>query len=82
VKIDGSYVKDIHKNKDNEYFVKTLLELAQNFNLETVAEMVSCSEVHKVLNKYDIDYYQGFHFGFPSIQIPYDEEDGNQSKIA
>ncbi|HEY4114017.1 MAG TPA: bifunctional diguanylate cyclase/phosphodiesterase, partial [Rhizomicrobium sp.] len=38
VKIDGSYVKGLASSPDNQLFVKSLVELARNFNLQTVAE--------------------------------------------
>src|SRR5262249_40515451 len=40
VKIDGVFVKDLAQSADNRFFVKTLLDFAQGFGLQTVAEFV------------------------------------------
>ena len=40
VKIDGSYVKDLSQSPENQVFVRTLVGLAKNFDMKTVAEWV------------------------------------------
>ena len=40
VKIDGAFVENLEPAPDNQLFVRTLVELAKNFKLETVAEWV------------------------------------------
>ncbi len=67
VKIDGAYVKNLSSSPDNQLFVRTLVELAKNFKLETVAEWVSSEEDAELLAAFGVDYFQGFHFGTPEI---------------
>ena len=67
VKIDGSYVKGLTQSRDNQIFVRTLVDLAQNFNLKTVAEWVGSDEEAEMLQGFGVDYFQGFHFGEPSL---------------
>jgi len=67
VKIDGSYVKDLSSSPDNQLFVRTLVELAKNFELETVAEWVGTEEDAKLLAGFGVDYFQGFFFGMPDV---------------
>ncbi len=67
VKIDGSYVKDLSASPDNQIFVRTLVELARNFNLKTVAEWVASDEDAALLEGFGVDYFQGFHFGEPVL---------------
>jgi EAL domain-containing protein (putative c-di-GMP-specific phosphodiesterase class I) len=67
VKIDGSYVKNLSRSPDNQLFVRTLTELAQNFQLETVAEWVGSEEDADLLAKFGVDYFQGYYFGEPSL---------------
>ena len=67
VKIDGAYVKGLATSPENQVFVRTLLGLAQNFNLKTVAEWVSSDEEAAILEDMGVDYFQGFHFGEPNI---------------
>src|SRR5262245_38711338 len=67
VKIDGDYVKNLSTSPDNQLFVRTLVDLAKNFNLETVAEWVSSEEDAKLLLDIGVDYFQGFYLGQPTV---------------
>lgn len=66
VKIDGVFVKDLAHSADNQFFVKTLLDFAQGFGLQTVAEYVETGEVTKILMDMGVDYMQGYYFGKPA----------------
>ena len=63
VKIDGAFVKGLSSSPENQVFVRTLVGLAKNFNLHTVAE-----EDAKLLDSMGVDYFQGFFFGKPEIE--------------
>jgi diguanylate cyclase (GGDEF)-like protein len=65
VKIDGSFIRHYRDRPDNAVFVKTLVSLAKNFRLETVAEMVENRPTATELEALGIDYLQGYHFGRP-----------------
>ena len=67
VKIDGAYVEKLSQSPDNQLFVRTLVDLAKNFQLETVAEWVGSEEDAKLLAGFGVDYFQGFYFGEPDI---------------
>ena len=67
VKIDGSYVRGLSASPDNQIFVRTLVDLAKNFQLETVAEWVGSDEDAALLESFGVDYFQGFHFGEPVL---------------
>jgi diguanylate cyclase (GGDEF)-like protein len=67
VKIDGAYVRGLASSPDNQIFVRTLVELARNFNLKTVAEWVGSEEEADLLETFGVDYFQGYHFGEPII---------------
>ncbi len=67
VKIDGDYVKNLSTSPDNQVFVRTLVDLAKNFRLETVAEWVSSEEDAKLLLELGVDFFQGFYFGEPNV---------------
>jgi EAL domain-containing protein (putative c-di-GMP-specific phosphodiesterase class I) len=72
VKIDGAFVKDLMADKADQAFIRTMVDLARNFELETVAEWVGDEQSVQFLSQAGIDYLQGFHFGMP---IPADEYD-------
>lgn len=71
VKIDGSFIRNLRENKDNMLFVRTLLDLARNFNLETVAECVEHPEEAALLRDEGVHYLQGYAFGKPSLIRPW-----------
>jgi EAL domain-containing protein (putative c-di-GMP-specific phosphodiesterase class I) len=65
VKIDGAFVRDLMANKADQAFIRTMVELARSFELETVAEWVGDEPSVQFLSQAGIDYLQGFHFGMP-----------------
>ena len=71
VKIDGSFVRNIGDNPDNLLFVRTLIDLASNFDLLTVAECVETEAEAELLANEGVNYLQGYLFGAPSLQEPW-----------
>ncbi|MGE0766939.1 MAG: putative bifunctional diguanylate cyclase/phosphodiesterase [Hyphomicrobiaceae bacterium] len=65
VKIDGSFVKNLLAEPTNRVFIKTLVEIAQTFGLDTVAEWVADEETAKICADCGITHMQGFLFGQP-----------------
>ena len=74
VKIDGSFVRGVLEDEDNQMFVRTLLGLAKNLNLTTVAEFVSSDEEIDLLHSFGCDYVQGFHVGVPVLSPPWENK--------
>jgi len=72
VKIDGSYVKDLSRSPENQVFVRTLVGLARNFDIKTVAEWVGSDEDAALLQEFGVDYFQGFFFGEPELDPKWD----------
>jgi EAL domain-containing protein (putative c-di-GMP-specific phosphodiesterase class I) len=62
-------VKDLVSNRDNQFFVRTLVELAHNFNLPIVAEWVGNAEEVAMLREFGVEYLQGFYLGEPVMEI-------------
>jgi EAL domain-containing protein (putative c-di-GMP-specific phosphodiesterase class I) len=52
---------------ENQIFVRTLVDLARHFRLETVAEWVSSEEEATLLESLGVDFFQGNYFGEPKI---------------
>ncbi|GIK98919.1 MAG: GGDEF-domain containing protein [Alphaproteobacteria bacterium] len=71
VKIDGSFVRNLADNLDNQLFVRNLLGLADAFGLETVAECVETQEDAGFLVGEGVKYLQGYYFGRPSLDRPW-----------
>lgn len=70
VKIDGSFVENMLENKDDQIFVKALADLANQFNLDVVAECVGDEQTIEMLHGFGIKYLQGYHLGKPELALP------------
>ena len=62
LKIDKSFVDDVTAEGRAAAIVKTIIDMAHNFNLDVVAEGVESEEQLNILAKYQCELYQGFFF--------------------
>lgn len=69
VKMDGSYVRELHRSPQEQIFVKCLTEMVSGFNMTTVAEFVETEEILVVLKRLGVKYAQGYLIGKPSPVI-------------
>lgn len=69
VKIDGTFVKHLNENTEDQLFVKSIAQLCQGLNIETVAEFVENEEIVALLCEMGIDYGQGWHFARPAADL-------------
>ena len=69
IKIDGSMIKDITFNPDNEEVVKTIIDFAKKRHLKTIAEFVSSPEIFEKVLALGIDYSQGYYIGKPQPEL-------------
>lgn len=67
VKIDGSYVKNLPDNPDNQVFVRSMVGLARGLKLRTVAECVETEAEARALSAQGVDMFQGYFFGRPNV---------------
>lgn len=63
LKIDGSFIKGITRDRIDQSMVRMLAEVAKAAGLQTVAEYVQSAAALNLLKKYGIDYAQGFFVG-------------------
>jgi diguanylate cyclase (GGDEF)-like protein len=73
VKIDGSFIRDLADNPANMIFIRSLLDLARNFGLDTVAECVETMEQAELLRHEGVRYLQGWAFGKPQFEGPWEQ---------
>lgn len=71
VKIDGSFVRNLANNPDQQLFIRNLMGLAGTFGLETVAEFVENEADAKVLIDCGVHYLQGYYYGRPQFDRPW-----------
>lgn len=74
VKLDGSFCSNLSENQENQYFVRSLIDMARKFELKTIAEWVETPEDAEFLRKWGADYLQGNLFGKASLDIPWPAE--------
>jgi PAS domain S-box-containing protein len=66
LKIDIEFVRGLVESSANQHVVKAIVNLAQGFGCETIAEGVEDGETLELLREYGVDYGQGFHLGRPA----------------
>lgn len=69
IKIDGSLIQNLLKNKESKAIVESIVTFASKLNIKTVAEFVSSKEIFNEVNKLGINYSQGYFIGKPSLTI-------------
>ncbi len=65
LKIDQAFVRDITVDNNDAMIVKTIIEMAHNFDLDVIAEGVEDEEQSKFLLENGCTLFQGYLFGKP-----------------
>ncbi|HEV2227860.1 MAG TPA: EAL domain-containing protein [Steroidobacteraceae bacterium] len=65
LKIDGSFVRDVVKDKRAESMVRAIAELARSMSIITVAEYIETEAISNHVAGLGVDYGQGFAIGRP-----------------
>ena len=74
IKIDISFISELTKGKREKALVKTIIDLAHAFGMQTIAEGVETQEQYEILKELGCDMVQGFLFAKP---MPEEEIDKN-----
>jgi len=69
IKIDGTFIKDITKDKNSLIIVKTIVFYAKHSGFKTIAEYVHNKETYDVVKELGIDYAQGYYLYEPLKEI-------------
>lgn len=69
VKLDGSYIRNLNLNHDNQIFVESLSNMVQAFGMKTIAEFVEDQATLDKLTELGVTYAQGYHIGKPIPEL-------------
>ncbi|GAA3931624.1 bifunctional diguanylate cyclase/phosphodiesterase [Litoribacillus peritrichatus] len=65
LKVDRSYIRDVHLSKDNQFYIRSLVQIAHNLDIKVYAEGVETEEEYQVLKSLGLDGAIGYLFGKP-----------------
>jgi diguanylate cyclase (GGDEF)-like protein/PAS domain S-box-containing protein len=65
LKIDGSFVKDMVENANDDALVAAINQMSHTLGLQTIAEYTHSRAIVERLRELGVDYAQGYYFGQP-----------------
>lgn len=69
LKVEGEFISKIHCDSECRAFVKSIVSLAKELKIETVAECIEKKSCLATLRSMGIDYGQGYHIGRPGPEL-------------
>ena len=63
LKIDGAFAQNLSTSPDDRFFIRTLIDLARNLRIPTVAEWIEDEATACLLTDWGVEYLQGHLFG-------------------
>lgn len=70
LKIDGMFIRDLPQERDNQVFVRAIIEVARGMGKQTVAEFVEDGRTLLMLREMGVDMVQGYHLDRPKADHP------------
>ncbi len=61
IKIDQSFVRDLHMNADDQAITRAIINMAQSLGMRTIAEGVETAQQLGVLSRFGCDAIQGYY---------------------
>ena len=69
LKIDGSLIKNINKDKDCLELVKSILSFSKELKISTVVEFVHNEEIFNITKELGVNMFQGYYFSEPKSEV-------------
>ncbi|MCE2570637.1 bifunctional diguanylate cyclase/phosphodiesterase [Motilimonas eburnea] len=60
LKIDGSYIRQLEQHKDNQFFLKTLVQIAHGIDTKVIAEHIETQQELDTAKELLVDGFQGY----------------------
>jgi diguanylate cyclase (GGDEF)-like protein len=67
VKIDGIFIRDLARNREDRIFVKAITDMAHGMGKRVTAEFVENEAIYRILGELGVDHAQGFFLGRPEL---------------
>ncbi len=80
LKIDGQFIRNIHRDPDNAALTAALLSIGRHFQMFTVAEAVETPEEARFLMNLGVDCLQGYLFGAASLRPAFADVTARQKR--
>lgn len=82
LKIDGQFIRNIHRDPDNAALTAALLSIGKHFHMFTVAEAVETPEEAQFLINLGVDCLQGFLFGAAALRPAFLDREIRQKRAS
>lgn len=69
IKIDGSFVRNLHVDEDDRLFVRAIVDLAKGLKIACIAEFVENGHIIEILQELGVELGQGFHIAKPAPEF-------------
>jgi diguanylate cyclase (GGDEF)-like protein len=69
IKIDGTFIKGLSKDKSHQLIVKSIVDFAKKSGIKTIAEHVETQDIYDIVKSLGVDYSQGYFMGKPSLSL-------------
>ena len=69
LKIDGMFIRNLPSSREDQVFVRAIVEVARGLGKKTVAEFVGDAETLQLLVQIGVDYAQGYYLSRPMAEI-------------
>ncbi|TKI57074.1 EAL domain-containing protein [Brevibacillus antibioticus] len=73
IKIDASFIRDIHHNQESQAIVKAIVTIAQSLNMNVIAEGIELHDQVAALKENGCDHGQGYLFSRPLPTDAFDQ---------
>ena len=65
LKIDRSFINNVHEHDNHQAIIKTIIDLATNLNMATVGEGIENLADAQLLTAMECNYGQGYYYAKP-----------------
>lgn len=69
LKIDASLIKEVDKDENSRLIVSSIIGIAHDLGMKTVAEHVHTKEIADIMKEMGIDFLQGYYFHKPVANL-------------